>query len=79
MITASGLVFIAATMDEKFRAFDIESGKQLWQATLPTAGMAVPMSYEYNGKQYIAISAGGHSFLYPQNPGDVLMVYSLPN
>ncbi|ARN72799.1 pyrroloquinoline quinone-dependent dehydrogenase [Oceanicoccus sagamiensis] len=79
MITASGIVFIGATMDEKFRAFDIDTGEELWKAELPTAGMAVPMSYEYNGKQYIAISAGGHSFLYPQNPGDELIVFALPD
>ncbi|MGK0498809.1 MAG: quinoprotein glucose dehydrogenase [Oceanicoccus sp.] len=79
MITAAGLVFIAATMDEKIRAFDIDNGEQLWKAELPTVGMAVPMSYKYKGKQYIAIAAGGHAFLYPQKPGDELVVFALEN
>ena len=79
MITATGLIFIGSTMDEKIRAFDIDSGKELWKAELPTAGMAAPMTYEYKGKQYVAISAGGHSFLYQDKPGDQLVVFALPD
>ncbi len=60
IVTASGLVFIAGTTDPHLRAFDIESGKELWKAELPASGNATPMTYEINGKQYVVIAAGGH-------------------
>lgn len=58
MITASGLVFIAASKDNLFRAYDIRTGKVVWQAALPAAGGA-PISYTLDGEQYIAVIAGG--------------------
>jgi quinoprotein glucose dehydrogenase len=57
--TASGLVFIAASTDEKFRALDSDSGVELWQAKLPAGGYAVPSTYELDGRQYLVIAAGG--------------------
>ena len=78
MVTKTGLVFIGATMDEKFRAFDIETGEELWKASLPTAGMANPMSYEINGRQFVVIAAGGHFFLYRRNMGDHVVAFALP-
>lgn len=78
MVTKTGLIFIGATMDEKFRAFDIETGEELWKATLPTAGMANPMSYEIDGRQFVVISAGGHFFLYRRNMGDHVVAFALP-
>ncbi|MBL7733968.1 MAG: PQQ-binding-like beta-propeller repeat protein [Chitinophagaceae bacterium] len=59
--TAGGLVFIAATKDEKFRAFDKTTGKLLWEYKLPYGGFATPGSYLVDGKQYIVIAAGGGS------------------
>jgi quinoprotein glucose dehydrogenase len=59
VVTKSGLVFIAATRDEKIRAFNKRTGKIVWEYTLPAAGFATPITYEVNGKQYIAIAAGG--------------------
>lgn len=61
IVTASGLVFIAATnFDNKFRAFDKRTGKLLWEATLPLAGNATPITYELGGRQYVVIySTGG--------------------
>ncbi len=59
LVTASGLIFIAATRDEKFRAFDKSDGKILWQTQLPAAGYASPSSYAVNRKQYIVIACGG--------------------
>jgi quinoprotein glucose dehydrogenase len=57
-VTAGGLVFIGATDDRRFRAFDSKSGKELWVATLEAAGNANPISYQAgNGKQYVAIVA----------------------
>ncbi|MFM9949642.1 MAG: PQQ-binding-like beta-propeller repeat protein [Saprospiraceae bacterium] len=59
VVTASGLLFIAATKDGKFRAFDKNTGKLLWETTLPAAAFATPATYEVNGKQYIAVACGG--------------------
>ncbi|WP_277479133.1 pyrroloquinoline quinone-dependent dehydrogenase [Catalinimonas alkaloidigena] len=76
LTTASGLTFVAATVDSYFRAFGTESGKLLWQAQLPAGGQATPMSYELNGKQYVVICAGGHGKL--GTPlGDYVIAYSL--
>jgi len=59
VVTASGLLFIAATKDGKFRAFNKKNGKLLWETMLPAAGFATPSTYEANGKQYIVIACGG--------------------
>src|SRR6185295_19846480 len=60
VVTASGLLFIAATnYDNKFRAFDAHTGRVLWETTLPAAGNATPAVYDVNGKQFIVIGAGG--------------------
>lgn len=59
LVTKGGLVFIAATKDEKIRAFDKKTGKVLWEAQLPAAGYATPATYSIDGKQYIVIACGG--------------------
>ncbi|MEO7046956.1 MAG: c-type cytochrome, partial [Ferruginibacter sp.] len=59
VVTAGGLIFIAATRDEKFRAFDRKTGKTVWEYQLPAGGYATPITYEVDGKQYIVIAAGG--------------------
>lgn len=59
IVTAGGLVFIAATQDEKFRAFDSRTGALLWETTLPAAGYATPSTYMIGGRQYVVIAAGG--------------------
>ena len=59
LVTAGGLVFIAATRDEKFRAFDKKTGKVVWEYQLPAGGFATPISYEIDGKQYIVLAVGG--------------------
>src|SRR5262249_9582621 len=64
IVTAGGLVFIAASMDTYLRAFDIETGREVWKAELPASGQATPMTYlGKDGKQYIVIAAGGHGKL----------------
>jgi len=65
IVTAGGLVFIAAAMDDYLRAFDIETGKELWKGRLPAGGQATPMTYRAgpNQEQYIVIAAGGHGGL----------------
>ena len=78
LVTGSGLIFIAATMDQKLRAFDINDGTALWETDLPRAGISTPMTYETNGKQYVVISAGGHGKA-GLKLGDYLMAFALPD
>ena len=77
VITASGLVFIAATTDELIRAIDLRTGETLWEDTLPAGGQATPMTYDVNGRQYIVIMAAGHHFM-ETRIGDALVAYALP-
>jgi quinoprotein glucose dehydrogenase len=76
MITAGGLVFVAATMDDHFRAFDVETGRKLWDVSLPAGGQATPMTYETGGRQYVVIAAGGREGI--GTPGDYVIAYALP-
>jgi quinoprotein glucose dehydrogenase len=80
IVTAGGLVFIAGTFDPFLRAFDIETGKELWKAELPTSGHATPMTYKLgtNGKQYVVIAAGGHPKITEESLGDALVAFTLP-
>ncbi|CAG5008488.1 Outer membrane protein assembly factor BamB [Dyadobacter sp. CECT 9275] len=76
VVTASGLLFIAATYDEKMRAFDTATGKIVWEYKLPAGGFATPVTYMVNGKQYIAIAAGGTR--YGLEPGGSYIAFALP-
>jgi quinoprotein glucose dehydrogenase len=73
--TAGGVLFIAATKDEKIRAFDKETGKLLWEAKLPAAGHATPAVYEKNGKQFLVIACGGGK---GTKSGDAYVAFALP-
>ena len=84
MATASGLYFIGASMDNYFRAYDIESGRELWRTKLPFGAHAVPMTYRgASGAQYVVIAAGGNAlstmgaeliaFKLPPQPGQVMV------
>ena len=77
IVTASGLVFIAAATDNKLRAFDAEGGKELWQAPLPAGGQATPMTYVAGGRQFVVIAAGGHYRL-GAKLGDAIVAFALP-
>jgi quinoprotein glucose dehydrogenase len=77
VVTASGLIFIGATADETFRAFDSETGRILWQAKLPFGGNATPSVYSVNGKQYVVISAGGAKSGRPA--GGSIVAFALPD
>jgi len=77
VVTAGGLIFIAAATDNLIRAIDLKTGKTLWSDVLPAGGQATPMAYEANGKQYVVIYAGGHHFM--ETPiGDAVIAYALP-
>ena len=77
ILTAGGLVFIGSSMDDSFRAFDVETGQVLWTVQLPAGGQATPMTYQENGKQYVVISAGGHGKL-GTTLGDSVVAFALP-
>lgn len=77
MITRSGLVFIAATLDDEIRAFDIATGEMLWHTKLPAGGQATPMTYSIGGRQYVVIAAGGYKD--SSTRGDYLIAYALPH
>ena len=79
IVTAGGLVFIGSAWDGYVRAFDIETGNELWKGPLPAPGEATPMTYcvRSNGKQFLVIAAGGHGKL-PIKLGDTLVAFALP-
>ena len=78
IVTAGGLVFCAGTRDNRIRAFDKDSGRELWSATLPWTGSAPPASYEVNGRQFIVIPAtGGNKLGTPY--GDAYVAFALPS
>nr|HKP11614.1 PQQ-binding-like beta-propeller repeat protein [Blastocatellia bacterium] len=77
IVTAGGLIFIGATRDEKFRAFNKQTGKLLWETQLPAGGYATPSTYEVNGKQYVVIAAGGGKM--GTKSGDAYVAFALPD
>ena len=79
IVTASGLVFVAGTLDPRIRAFDAGTGKQLWEAELPASAHATPMTYRLpGGKQYVVIAAGGHPKVREEKQSDALVAFALP-
>jgi len=75
IVTAGGLVFIGATLDRAFHAFDIETGRELWTAALPAGARATPMTYEAGGRQFVVIAAGGSDVW---GTGDAIIAFALP-
>ena len=75
IVTATGLLFIGASKDEKFRAFDVEDGRLLWETALPAAGHATPATSSVNGKQFVVIAAGGGK---GTRSGDAYVAFTLP-
>lgn len=76
VVTAGGLVFIAASRDEQLRGFDRRTGKELWKARLPAAGYATPATYSVNGRQYVVIACGGGKI--GTRSGDAYVAFALP-
>jgi quinoprotein glucose dehydrogenase len=77
VVTAGGLLIIAASSDEKLRIFDKSTGELLWQYQLPNAGYATPSTYEINGIQYIVISCGGGKL--GTAAGDQYLAFAIPH
>lgn len=76
IVTAGGVAFIAAALDNYLRAFDTDTGKELWRARLPAGAQATPMTYSINGKQYVVICAGGHGKM-DNKLGDSVIAFTL--
>lgn len=82
IVTAGGLVFIGATNDRRFRAFDSRNGEELWVTRLPMSAYAVPITYQgRDGRQYVAVVAAAASALDDPSPDDAqqLVVFALPD
>ncbi len=75
VITSGGVLFIAAAKDEKFRAFNMITGEQLWETNLPAGGYATPATYEVDGQQYVVIACGGGKM--GTAPGDQYLAFTL--
>jgi len=76
-VTAGGLVFCAGTRDELMRAFDADTGAELWSAKLPRAGTAPPSVYEVGGREFVVIAASGGGKI--DGPtGDAWVAFALP-
>ena len=77
--TAGGVLFVGAAIDRRFRALDAKTGKELWVTNLAESAKATPITYQgKNGKQYVAILAGGGDGRGADNPGGRLYVFALP-
>ncbi len=77
LITAGQLVFVAAATDDRFRAFRLSDGEELWAVELPAGGQATPMTYAVGGRQYIVLAAGGHGIMRTKL-GEHVVAYALP-
>jgi quinoprotein glucose dehydrogenase len=75
-VTAGGVLFIAATSDSKFRAFNKRTGQLLWETDLPACGFATPSVYSVNGKEYVVIACGGGKL--GKHSGDAYVAFALP-
>jgi quinoprotein glucose dehydrogenase len=80
LTTASGITFVGATLDSTFRAFDTETGRELWQARLSASAPATPMTYRarQGGRQYVVLAAGGHGKAAGTKLGDSVVAFALP-
>jgi len=77
MMTKGGVAFLGAAVDDYLRAYDVTTGRELWEARLPAGGQATPMTYTVGDKQYVLIVAGGHGSV-GTKPGDYVIAYTLP-
>jgi quinoprotein glucose dehydrogenase len=77
IVTAGGLVFVGATLDRQLRAFDVETGRELWHAVLPAGAKATPMTYAVRGRQFVAVAAGGDGEAF--GASDEIVVFALPS
>ena len=78
VVTATGVIFIGASMDSRVRAIDLKTGDVLWKALVEAPAVAMPAVYDYKGKQYVVFTVGGNSILTPR-VSDEIVAFALPN
>jgi quinoprotein glucose dehydrogenase len=78
IVTAGGLLFCSGTRDAKIRAFDKDTGAELWSAKLPWVGIAPPATYEVNGRQFVVITSTGNKLGKQSEYGDAYVAFALP-
>ncbi|WP_156475053.1 PQQ-binding-like beta-propeller repeat protein, partial [Acetobacter malorum] len=78
LTTAGGVAFLTSTADYYIRAYDVTTGRQLWQDRLPAGGQSTPMTYEANGRQFVVTADGGHGS-FGTKLGDYIVAYALPD
>ena len=78
IVTAGGLIFCSGTRDSKIRAFDKDTGKELWSGKLPWVGIAPPATYELHGRQYVVITSTGNKLGRQSEYGDAYVAFALP-
>jgi quinoprotein glucose dehydrogenase len=76
VVTRSGLIFAGATLDDYLRAYELQTGKELWKARLPAGGQATPMTFQSDDRQFVVIASGGHEVLGTKT-GDYVLAYAL--
>ena len=76
IVTKGGLIFTAATIDGYLRALSVRDGKELWKSKLPAGGQTTPMTYTWEGRQYVVIYSGAHA-VWSRTPGDYIVAYAL--
>jgi quinoprotein glucose dehydrogenase len=80
IVTAGSVAFIAGAVDSYLRAFDVDTGRELWKGELPASGHATPMTYRSaSGRQFVVIAAGGHAKISEEPASDTLVAFALPN
>jgi quinoprotein glucose dehydrogenase len=77
IVTAGGLIFMGGTMDHRFHALSADTGRELWSANLGASAHALPMTYQYQGRQFVLIAAGGHAKIDQEGAGDALIAFAL--
>jgi quinoprotein glucose dehydrogenase len=77
IVTAGGLIFVGGTMDRRFHALSAETGKEVWSASLPASAHASPITYEYGGRQFVVIAAGGSAKVDEEAQGDAVVAFAL--
>ena len=78
IVTAGGVAFLTSTRDDYIRAFDVTTGRQVWDGRLPAGGQSTPMTYAEGGRQFIVTADGGHGS-FGTKLGDSIVAYALPN
>ncbi|MCL4780644.1 MAG: pyrroloquinoline quinone-dependent dehydrogenase [Gammaproteobacteria bacterium] len=78
IVTAGGITLVGSTADARLRAYNTETGAEIWSTPLPSSAHANPMTYAVNGRQYVVIAAGSHMFINPKTIDDYLVAYALP-